>query len=59
MELYMKEIGKTTNSMEKEKKFGQTVPRMKETISMDKNTAKANFSGQMVLHMKESFLIII
>ena len=59
MGLYMKEIGKMIDNMEKEKKVGLMVPGMKAIMSMGKNMGKANFIGRMDRIMKENLLLII
>lgn len=55
----MKDIGKKISNMEKVKKPGLTKQITKVTMSKGKSMAKENSHGQMVLSIREIFVIII
>ena len=50
----MKGNGKMINKMEKEKKFGQMVPYITESILMERKMDLVNLNGKMVASIQET-----
>ena len=59
MVLNMKDIGKKTNNMDMEKKFGRMGLSLKETTSMERSREKDNSHGQTRAPTKATFTKII
>ena len=55
----MKDNGKMTNKMEKEKKYGQMELHMKEIMQMGKSKVMVYLDGQINQYIKANFSIII
>lgn len=59
MELSMKDIGKKTNNMEKERKYGQMELCMKGTMLKERSMVMVSLDGQMGHYTLVNFSIII